>query len=288
MARKKNCTKALSRRRKISDSAESSAPKRIKVEIDVRSFEFQCEWQAKQFQLIRETWLINEPNICSLVVLFLDDPDYWEGQQIFQKYGTLGDPLLEPLKAAQLTKGWGRHSVKKPAFPPEFRELLRRAGTWSLGQDPWGLQLGAFSKSRKEEVFGGPEMLHEWHDETHQIVKNVQVSCATPDWLYFAHYSEYDYLFVNINSESKEFGAVRHIVNMYHCFADDEFTDAPFSNFVKLISSFAKQYAGNLEKEKDKGDFYALLYPMQCYIRGIVPFADCEAVRKIMKKLHKK
>jgi len=97
----------------------------------------------------------------------------------------------------------------------------------------------------------------------------VKISCATPDWLYFAYFSEYDYLFVNINSKSPQFGAVRHIVN--NCCSDDEFTDAPFSNFVELVTEYAKAYEN---KKEDENEVDKLWWE----------FSQCDAVQTLMLK----
>jgi len=110
-----------------------------------------------------------------------------------------------------------------------------------------------------------------WHQNCHVRVKNVKISCATPDWLYFAYFSEYDYLFVNINSKSPQFGAVRHIVN--NCCADDEFTDAPFSNFVELVNEYAKAY--EKKKGEDENEEEDKLWWQ---------FSECEAVQTLMRK----
>jgi len=157
MARKKR-----GRKRKIS-SAVPSEPKRHKIELDGSSFEFQNKWQADQFQTLVEIWN-DEPRICQTIVLFLDDPLYWEPMEIFQKLGTLGEPRLDPLKLEGLTKGWGRRSVKNPAFPPEFAELLRRGSKWSLGEDPWGLHMSAYTAAEKSSVFGDELRLNDIHN----------------------------------------------------------------------------------------------------------------------------
>jgi len=170
MVRKKD------RKRKMSDTAVLSEPKKHKIDLEGSNYEFENKWQVDLFQKLVGIWS-DEPRICQTIVLFLDDPLYWEATQIFEKLGTLGESRLDPLSSSELTKGWGRRCVKKPAFPPEFAQMLRRGSKWSLGEDPWGLHMSAFTAAEKSQVFGDELRLNDVRNYNLQI-DTIDVKCG--------------------------------------------------------------------------------------------------------------
>lgn len=98
----------------------------------------------------------------------------------------------------------------------------------------------------KLDIFGGAEEMAEWRD-THPSRPN----CAMKEWRYLGACSEYDYLFVNTDGSSTEFGATRRITN--NCFVDEEFLPAPFDNFFDLVEEWMEKYVG-LRKENEGDD----------------------------------
>lgn len=47
--------------------------------------------------------------------------------------------------------------------------------------------------------------------------------CGNKDWICISSYSEYDYIFVNVNKSSKFFGGTRHVIN--NCTIDKRLTN---------------------------------------------------------------
>lgn len=73
--------------------------------------------------------------------------------------------------------------------------------------------------------------------------------CGGIEWICIVTYSIYDYIYVNINKNSKYFGSTRYIdIGDYK---DEHLTDPPFSNFIDYIQDYILDYY--LEEIKNKG-----------------------------------
>ena len=86
------------------------------------------------------------------------------------------------------------------------------------------------------EILGDDDGVNEWASHAdHQ-----PINCAHVSWVAFAAVSEFDYLFVNTDATSPDFGATRRIVN--NCFEDVVLTPAPIDNFLQLWHAFSHAY----------------------------------------------
>lgn len=115
--------------------------------------------------------------------------------------------------------------------PPELKALMKKGSEWHVFENHYNVYGLNLMSSRgkflpKVNVLGDEELIVEWK-ETFEGQRNS----ASDDYECFAAISEYDYLFVNINKQSKYFGEVRLVVN--NCVEDTVFSPPPFSNFVK-------------------------------------------------------
>jgi hypothetical protein len=148
------------------------------------------------------------------------------------------EELLDSIQSSFLVEGSLKPPSQRiePTLPPELIKVYERASEWHLIPDNYGVfgfNIHPFAPI--ENVFGDEEVRDEWR-ESHD-----HPNCAEDDYKCFATFSEFDNLFVNVNPESEDFGATRHIVN--NCDDDRPVTAAPFSNFLILLESFASDYA---------------------------------------------
>ncbi|CAM0138160.1 hypothetical protein VKS41_001395 [Umbelopsis sp. WA50703] len=140
------------------------------------------------------------------------------------------------------------YGVSNPAIPNELESLWKIASEWHLIADHYNVfgfniygpkAVVQFTK----DVFGDEEVREEWGSD------HGEDSCGGADWLCLAGYSEFDYIFMNFNSQSKLFGATRHMVN--NCDEDREFTNAPLANFVEHMITNIENYKEESEGEED-------------------------------------
>lgn len=150
--------------------------------------------------------------------------------------------LLESLKAAFLVKG----SIEPPndsdnsSFPPELQELLKIGSSWHLTDDDmYGFNImpnkGKFIKT--VDVIGDEELMEEWAEE------HGSPNVCEEDYKCLACFTEYDYVFVNTNPSSEDYGCTRLCVN--NCAEDEPLTPAPFSNFLRSLLQFTKDHDAN-------------------------------------------
>ena len=135
----------------------------------------------------------------------------------FKMFGECEPPLLETISAGS-------------GLPFKLQTMMSKSGYWHSQEDSYnvyGLNIGFRGNDKKIEIFGNVETMKEWEDE------HPSPNCAMGEWKYMGACSEFDYLFVNTNPSSTEFGATRCIVN--NCFEDMSFLPAPFENFFDLI-----------------------------------------------------
>jgi len=93
---------------------------------------------------------------------------------------------------------------------------------------------------QKLSIFGDEQMKLEWYSE------HETPNCAESEWKLFCAISEFNFIFVNADTESKFYGATRIITN--NCFEDLPLTNAPFSNFQNLLVEYCSQYSGDTEE----------------------------------------
>ncbi|KAG2176380.1 hypothetical protein INT43_005614 [Umbelopsis isabellina] len=138
-----------------------------------------------------------------------------------------------------------QYGVHNPAIPNELESLWKIASEWHLIADHYNV-FGFNIYGPKtvlqttKNVFGEEEIRQDWASD------HGEDSCGGADWLCLAGYTEFDYIFMNFNSQSKLFGATRHMVN--NCNDDREFTNAPFVEFVKHIKANIEKYKEDAEE----------------------------------------
>lgn len=163
-----------------------------------------------------------------------DDGALSELKELFLRFGELGPPA----KAA-----------KVPADAPEgLQGLLKIASHWHIRKNHYNVfDLNLFDKKGayidKVCLMGDKDLVEEWSEE------HPKPNCAEDSWKCIAAISEFDYIFVNVDSSSKHFGATRRIVN--NCNEDKPLTKAPFDNFINKVASYAKKYVKFREKTGD-------------------------------------
>ncbi len=90
------------------------------------------------------------------------------------------------------------------------------------------------------EILGDDDGVDQWASHAdHQ-----PINCARAPWVAFAAVSEFDYLFINTDAASPDFGATRRIVN--NCFEDVTLTPAPIDNFLHLWHAFSHAYVAEM------------------------------------------
>lgn len=138
-----------------------------------------------------------------------------------------------------LIKEMKTYGVKNADIPEELKVLWKISSEWHLIEDHYDVfgfniynpkQIIQYTKN----IFGDENCKKEWSEYI------GKVSCADNDWLCIASYSEYDYIFMNFNRQSRFFSATRHMVN--NCTEDEELTMPPFLNFLNYIKDFVKKY----------------------------------------------
>lgn len=144
--------------------------------------------------------------------------------------------LIESLRQVFSIKGVihpPKTDVDYSELPHELQEMLKVGSTWLLtGDDVFGFNF-AFDGG-KVNILGDEELVEEWKED------HDSPNVGEDDYELLGGYSEYDYVFVNKNPDSPDFGATRIIVN--NCDDDDALTPAPFINFLKVLDRFAKDY----------------------------------------------
>jgi hypothetical protein len=128
---------------------------------------------------------------------------------------------------------------------PLLAECARASGAWHLTRDHltvFGFNVFAPSSRRgttpapaffaADDVFGDADGALEWRDSH----LHAGVNCAQAGWRAFAVTSEFDFFFVNVDAQSPECGATRHVLN--NCFEDSPFTRT-FDDFFSLWERFA-------------------------------------------------
>lgn len=129
--------------------------------------------------------------------------------------------------------------VVHPEIPKELVSMWNLSSEWHLIHDHYDVfGFNVFGPKKLVDltacVFGDNEIRQEWEQELGPD------SCAHIDWLCFASYSEYDYIFVNLNKDSTLFGATKHMVN--NCNQENIATQAPFINFIDYMETRAENY----------------------------------------------
>lgn len=148
------------------------------------------------------------------------------------------DTFLEEIK---------QYGVRNAAIPVELESMWKIASEWHLIADHYNV-FGFNIYGPKtvlqttKNVFGDDEIRQEWGSD------HGEDSCGDADWLCLAGYTEFDYIFMNFNSESKLYGATRHMVN--NCDDDREFTNAPFAEFVRHIKMNIEKYKEDAEEDE--------------------------------------
>mmetsp|Transcript_42319 Transcript_42319/g.79260 ORF Transcript_42319/g.79260 Transcript_42319/m.79260 type:complete len:318 (+) Transcript_42319:62-1015(+) len=151
----------------------------------------------------------------------------------FKQFGEVGKPTPESKIPADL--------------PPELREMFLAASQWSVQKNSCGVfGLNFFEKGsfiEKVQLFGDEDLLADWAKE------HKEPNVATDDWECIAAVSEFDFIFVNVNKSSKNWGATRIITN--NCFEDKPLCPAPFSKFLDKVDKFVQKYLKHRETEGD-------------------------------------
>jgi hypothetical protein len=142
-------------------------------------------------------------------------------QQTFQVKGTIESP----------------NSFPDSILPEGYQEMIKVGMIWSLtGDKTTGVNIvGSFLPT--SEVIGDEDVVHAWE------VDHEGPNCADSDYKAFVRCGEFEYLFVNTNAASPNFGATRLCITTAN--EDDELTPAPFLNFLKLLDTYSKGYLQN-------------------------------------------
>ena len=148
--------------------------------------------------------------------------------------------LLEDMKA---------NNVSNPAIPKDLEKLWKVASEWHLIEDHievFGFNIYSPTKliGTTLQIFGDKEIKTEWAQE------QGDNSCAGSDWLCLAGYSEFDYVFVNLNEKSPFFGSTRHMVN--NTGEEHEASKAPFSNFITYANDKCEQYFKDVAEDEEE------------------------------------
>eukprot|EP01040_Poterioochromonas_malhamensis_P013784 gene13784-15201_t len=172
--------------------------------------------------------------------------------------------LIESLRQVFSIKGV-IHPPKTDAdyseLPNELQEVLKVGSKWLLtGDDTFGFNLNF--DGGKVMILGDEELVEEWKDD------HDSPNVGEDDYELLGGYSEYDYVFVNKNPDSPDFGATRIIVN--NCDDDDALTPAPFINFLKVLDRFAKDYVKTDGEDADIRSIAREVYANKRQRRGEV------------------
>lgn len=147
------------------------------------------------------------------------------------------DMLLEYLR---------KYGVDNPGIPKELEIMWRISSEWHLIEnhyDVFGFNIHSPEQIIKIEssncIFGDENIRKEWNKEGYDIFGH-ECLCGDRDWVCIVAYSEYDYIFVNLNKNSSYFGFTRHMVN--NSGEDNHLTDAPFEKFINYIKDYILDY----------------------------------------------
>lgn len=136
------------------------------------------------------------------------------------------EKLIEDLK---------KHGINNPDIPEELKILWNISSEWHLIEDHYNV-FGFNIFSPKEimkitnDIFGDENVRKEWLEDL------GNTSCGNKDWICISSYSEYDYIFVNVNKNSNFFGGTRHVIN--NCTIDKKLTKPPFVNYIDYVKDF--------------------------------------------------
>lgn len=138
--------------------------------------------------------------------------------------------------------------VSDPSIPEEFEAMWKLSSDWHLIRDHYNVfGFNVFGPKKlpglTNDVFGDDSIRQEWEDELGPL------SCAHKDWLCFASFSEFDYIFVNLNKGSQLFGATKHMVN--NCTKENIRTQPPFSNFINYMEDFIEKWSTEHDSAED-------------------------------------
>ena len=106
-----------------------------------------------------------------------------------------------------------QEGARAPAVPPALSALWGQSREWHLLASHYGVfGLNFFQPdalvSTTAAVFGDEECRRQWAEDL------PSPNCAEPGWACFGSFSEFDYLFVNVDAaDARSFGAVRRVVN---------------------------------------------------------------------------
>lgn len=160
------------------------------------------------------------------------------------------EKLIEDLK---------EYGIDNPDIPDELKILWKVSSEWHLIKnhcDVFGFNI----YSPKDviqityNIFGDESIREEWNEVGTDIFRH-KCLCGNKDWVCISGYSEYDYIFVNLNKDSLLFGATRHIVN--NCGEDNELTDSPFEKFIDYIQNKIQEIidmSDYCDSEEDKNE----------------------------------
>lgn len=158
---------------------------------------------------------------------------------LFEKFGESDKP--------------GRH--EKITLPKELNEMINASVAWHSQEgsmDVEGLNLWIRNTKHqrdqeKIQIFGDKDLLEE------QKKDKVSV-CAKDQWTVLGATSESDYLFVNTDRSSKDFGATRLL--LIEIPEDHLLTPAPFDNFLKAVEAWMEKWVAFRTKvDKDGKDW---------------------------------
>eukprot|EP00591_Stephanopyxis_turris_P002567 CAMPEP_0195516836 /NCGR_PEP_ID=MMETSP0794_2-20130614/8859_1 /TAXON_ID=515487 /ORGANISM="Stephanopyxis turris, Strain CCMP 815" /LENGTH=211 /DNA_ID=CAMNT_0040645537 /DNA_START=94 /DNA_END=729 /DNA_ORIENTATION=+ len=109
---------------------------------------------------------------------------------------------------------WDPTSLDCDEVPTILRAMWSEASEWHLlaedHYDVFGFNLWSpvDLPEKTTKIFGDEECRQEWLQDHSDLP-----SCAAPGWLCCMALSDYDYLLVCLDANSKQFGHVHHIVN---------------------------------------------------------------------------
>lgn len=149
-----------------------------------------------------------------------------------------------------------KYGINNAEIPEELKILWKISSEWHLIKDHcdvFGFNIYSPEQIIEIEssncIFGDENIRKEWNKEGYDIFGH-ECLCGDKDWVCIVAYSEYDYIFVNLNKDSSHFGFTRHMVN--NTGEDDHLTDAPFENFINYIKDYILDYYLEHIKEDDK------------------------------------
>jgi hypothetical protein len=98
------------------------------------------------------------------------------------------------------------------SFPPTLRALWQHGSEWHFCKKHYNVfGFNVLSPDgiveRTNEVFGDEEMRTEW------ATQHPSPNCGEPEWSVWAAVSEYDFLFICLDTSSDQWGQLRHVRN---------------------------------------------------------------------------